>query len=102
VGYGLSIASQNQQEDGDDVRHASRSSGLLRLEVSQARISQSGLKTGRDTAWMVHVPSSQRSCEDEAEDRQVDATGCIRLFYLNFVIFIVLGPRGNLVFWLGL
>jgi hypothetical protein len=29
------------------VGHASRSSGLLRLEASHARVSQSGLKTGR-------------------------------------------------------
>jgi hypothetical protein len=28
------------------VGHASRSSGLLRVEVSQARVSQSDLKTG--------------------------------------------------------
>jgi hypothetical protein len=28
------------------VGHASRSSGLLRMEVSRARVSQSGLKTG--------------------------------------------------------
>jgi hypothetical protein len=28
------------------VRHASRSSGLLRMEVSRDRVSQSGLKTG--------------------------------------------------------
>jgi hypothetical protein len=44
VGYGLSIAPQNQRE-GDDVGHALRSSGLLRVEASQARVSQSGLKT---------------------------------------------------------
>jgi hypothetical protein len=30
------------------VRHTSRSGGLLRLEGSHARVSQSGLKTGRD------------------------------------------------------
>jgi hypothetical protein len=28
------------------MRHASRSSGLLRMEASLARVSQSGLKTG--------------------------------------------------------
>jgi hypothetical protein len=44
VGYGLSIAPQNQWE-GDGVGHALRSSGLLRVEASQARVSQSGLKT---------------------------------------------------------
>jgi hypothetical protein len=39
VGYGLSVVPQNQQEDEDGVGHASRSSGLLRLEASRARVS---------------------------------------------------------------
>jgi hypothetical protein len=48
AGFGLLVAPQNQwREDG--VRHASRSGGLLRLEASHARISQSGLKTGEGT-----------------------------------------------------
>jgi hypothetical protein len=46
---------------------------------------------------MIHMESSWRSCEVEAEDGLVDAMGCIRVFYPNFAIFIVLGPRGNLV-----
>jgi hypothetical protein len=79
------------------VGHVSRSSGLLHLEVSQARVSWSSLKTGGVTVRMVHVPSSQRSCGDEAKDGRVDAMGCIRLFYPNFAIFIVLGHKGSLV-----
>jgi hypothetical protein len=51
---------------------------------------------------MVHVASSQSSHGDEAEYGRVDAMGCIKLFYPNFAILIVLDPRGNLVFWLGL
>jgi hypothetical protein len=51
---------------------------------------------------MVHVASSWRSRGDEAKGRWVDAIGRIGLFYPNFVVFIVLGPRGNLVFWLVL
>jgi hypothetical protein len=47
---------------------------------------------------MVHVASSQRSHVVEAEDGRVDETGCIRLFYPNFAVFIILGPRGILVF----
>jgi hypothetical protein len=35
---GLSVALQNRREE-DCVRHASRSSGLLHLEVSRARVS---------------------------------------------------------------
>jgi hypothetical protein len=46
VGFGLSVAPQNQwREIG--AGHASRSSGLLRVEASLARVFQSGLKTGR-------------------------------------------------------
>jgi hypothetical protein len=46
---------------------------------------------------MVRVASSWRSRGTEAEDGWVGATGCIRLFYHNFVVFSVLGPRGSLV-----
>jgi hypothetical protein len=97
VGYGLSVVQQNRQEDEDGAGHASRSSGLLRLETSQARVSQSNLKTSRGAAWMVHVESSWMSRGDEAEDRLVNAMGCIRLFYPNFVISGVLGNKGSLV-----
>jgi hypothetical protein len=46
VGFGLSVASQNRRREVGVV-HVSRSSGLLRVEASLVRISQSGLKTGR-------------------------------------------------------
>jgi hypothetical protein len=45
---------------------------------------------------MVHVASSRRSCGDEAKDGRINATGCIRLFYPNFTIFVVLGHNGSL------
>jgi hypothetical protein len=44
AGYGLLVASKNRWE-GDDVGHTSRSSGLLHVKISQARVSQSDLKT---------------------------------------------------------
>jgi hypothetical protein len=47
AGYGLSVPPQNRWE-GDGVGHMSRSSGLLRVEVSRTRVSQSALKTGGD------------------------------------------------------
>jgi hypothetical protein len=97
VGYGLSVAPQNQWEDEEGVGHASKSSGLLRLEMSRARVSQSSLKTGGGVTWMVHVASSQRLRGDEAEDGRVDVTCRIRLFYPNFIIFIVLGHKSSLV-----
>jgi hypothetical protein len=40
----LSVAPQNRRRE-DNVGHASRSDGLLRLEASCARISQSDIKT---------------------------------------------------------
>jgi hypothetical protein len=41
----LSVAPQKQRREVG-VGHTSRSSGLLRVETSLARVSQSGLKTG--------------------------------------------------------
>jgi hypothetical protein len=46
AGYGLSVVTQNRQEDEDSVRQALRSTVLLRVEASQATIFQSVLKTG--------------------------------------------------------
>jgi hypothetical protein len=43
--FGLSVAPQNRQRE-DGAGHTSRSDGLLRLEASRVRVSQSGLKTG--------------------------------------------------------
>jgi hypothetical protein len=68
VDYDLSIVPPNRQEDEDDTGHASRSSGLLRLEASQTRVYQSSLKTGGGMAQMVHMASSQRLRGDEAKD----------------------------------
>jgi hypothetical protein len=98
---GLSVAPQNQWEE-DGMGHASRSSGLLHREASRARIFQFDSKLVEERWWVVHVASSWKSREDEVKDGWVDVTGCIRLVYPNFAIFIVLAPRGILVFWLGL
>jgi hypothetical protein len=46
VGFGLSVARQNRRREVG-VGHASRYIGLLRMEASRARVSQSGIKTGR-------------------------------------------------------
>jgi hypothetical protein len=45
VGFGLSVAPQNRWREVS-AGHASRSSGLLHMEASLARVSQSVLKTG--------------------------------------------------------
>jgi hypothetical protein len=97
VGYGLSVAPQNRWEDENGAGHTSRSSGLLRLEASWARVSQSSLKIERGMAQMVHVASSWRSQGDEAEDGWVNVMSCIRVFYPNFTVFIILGHKCTLV-----
>jgi hypothetical protein len=45
VGLGLSVVPQNQRREVG-AGHVSRSSSLLGVESSLARVSQSGLKTG--------------------------------------------------------
>jgi hypothetical protein len=45
MGFGLLVVPQNRQREVI-AGHASRSSGLLHVEASLARVSQSGLKTG--------------------------------------------------------
>jgi hypothetical protein len=47
---------------------------------------------------VVHVTASWRSREDEAEDRRIDAMGCIGFFYPYYAIFIVLDTMSILVF----
>jgi hypothetical protein len=44
VGFGLSVAPQNRWREVN-MGHPLKSSGLLRVETSLARVSQSGLKT---------------------------------------------------------
>jgi hypothetical protein len=46
VGFGLSVAPQNQRKEVG-TGHMLRSSGLLHVEASLTRVFQSGLKTGR-------------------------------------------------------
>jgi hypothetical protein len=47
---------------------------------------------------VVHVAPSRRLRRDEAEDGRVNAMGCVRPFYLTFIVFIVLVPMGIVVF----
>jgi hypothetical protein len=84
------------------VGHTSRSSGLLCVEASRARVSQFPSKLAEARRWDVHVAPSRRSHEDQVEDGRLDVTGCVRLCYPYFAVFIVLDTRGILVFCLGL
>jgi hypothetical protein len=77
--------------------HASRSGSLLRLEASHARVSLSGLKTGGGAMMSGYI--EWRLHRVKAKDEWIDAMGCIRPFYPIIIIFSVLGPRGNLVFY---
>jgi hypothetical protein len=81
--------------------HASKSSSLLLVKASQARVSRPVLKTSGGTAQMVHVTSSRRLRRDQVEDGRVDAMGYVGPCYPYFTVFIVLGPSGILVFYLG-
>jgi hypothetical protein len=98
------------------VGHASRSSSLLGVEASLAKISQSDLKTGGGCVGgklktdgsmrrvvhvapsrVVHVAPSRRLRRRQVEDGRVDATGCVGPCYPTFAVFNVLGPRGIVV-----
>jgi hypothetical protein len=46
TGFGLSVVPQNRQSEVN-AGHASRSSGLLHMKASLARVFQSGLKIAR-------------------------------------------------------
>jgi hypothetical protein len=48
AGFNLLVASQNRRREVD-AGYASRFSGLLHVEASQVRVSQSDLKTGGGT-----------------------------------------------------
>jgi hypothetical protein len=79
------------------VGHALRSSCLLHMETSWARVSQSGLKTSRGATAGVHMPPLRRLRRSQVEDGRVDVTGCVRPCYPCFAVFFLLGPRGIVV-----
>jgi hypothetical protein len=81
----------------DSVGHASRSSGLLCVEASLARVSQCSLKTGGDATVGGARDISQRWRWSQVEDGWVDVTGCTGPFYPTFAVFNVLGTRGIIV-----
>jgi hypothetical protein len=87
------------------VGHTLRSSSLLGVEASLARVSQSSLKTDGGATRVVHVAPSWRLRRRQAEAGRVNATGCVRPCYPCFAVFLLLGPRGVVVilaFCLGL
>jgi hypothetical protein len=103
VDYSLSVAPQNRREDENGEENTLRSSGLLHLEASRARVSQSSLKTGGGVVWMVHVASSRRSHGSEATDGRFDGIGCgavkVGPNYTSLDTIFLLAHRGILVIW---
>jgi hypothetical protein len=79
------------------VEDASRSSGLLRLEVSRARVSQFDSTLAEALRWVVHMASSRSSHGDQVEDGRVDAMGYVGPFYLKIVVLYVLEHMGLLL-----
>jgi hypothetical protein len=67
TGYVLSVVAQNRRE-GIGAGHGSRSSGLLHVEASRAKVFQFALKLAKARRRVVHVASSWRLHRDEAED----------------------------------
>jgi hypothetical protein len=80
------------------VGRASRSSGLFHLKASRDRVFQSDVKTGGDATQVVNMAPSQRLCEDQVKDGQVNVTGYVEPCYPYFAVFDVLDPRGILIF----
>jgi hypothetical protein len=80
------------------VGHMSRSNGLLLLQASRARIFQFASKLAEERRRVLDMTSLRRPREDEVEDGHVHVMGCIKLFYLNFIAFVVQGPMGILIF----
>jgi hypothetical protein len=101
VGDGLWIAPQNRRVDEDGAGHASRSSGLLSVEASRARVSQFASKLAEARQWVVHVASSLRL--SRSSRRWTGRRDGLRQTLLSkIVVFYVLGPRGIFAFCLGL
>jgi hypothetical protein len=96
VNFDLSVVPQNRWREVG-VGHATRSSGLLDVEASLARVFQSGLKIWASKLRVVHVAPSQRLRRRQVEDGRVDTMGCVRPCHPTFAVFNVLGHRGIIV-----
>jgi hypothetical protein len=88
----LSVVLENRRE-GDGVGQTLRSSGLLHVEASLTS------RLAKVRRQVVHVAPSWRLRRVQAEDRRVDAIGCIGPFYPRIIVFYVLGPRGIVVIY---
>jgi hypothetical protein len=94
---GLSVAPQNRRREVN-AGHASRSSGLLHVEASLARVFQSGLKADGGVTRVVYVTLSWRLRQGQVEDGRVDVMSCIGPCYSCFAIFIILDSKDIVIF----
>jgi hypothetical protein len=86
VGFGLSVAPQNRRRKVD-AGHTSKSSGLLHVEASLARVSQSGLKTGGGATVDGACGTIVEVASGQVKNGRVNATGCVGPYYPNFAVF---------------
>jgi hypothetical protein len=92
----LSVAPQNQRREVG-VGHASRSSGLLHVEASLVRVSQSVLNTGRG-ATAGGARGTMAEVASEASWRWTGRCDGLHQTLLPYLCcFSVLGPRGIVV-----
>jgi hypothetical protein len=82
--------------------YVSRSSDLLCLEASRARVSQFCLKLAEERRLVVHAASLRRSRGSEAKDNRFDGIGCgvvkVGSNYPSLDAIFLLTHRGILVF----
>jgi hypothetical protein len=92
VGDGLSVAPQNRWED--DTARGTHQDPAASFTRKQVRIGFSSLasRLAEVQPWVVDVAPSWRLRRDQVEDRRVDATCCIGLFYPKIIVLYVLGP----------
>jgi hypothetical protein len=77
--------------------HASRSSSLIRVKESLARVSQSDLKLAETRQWVVHVAPSRGLRQRQVKDGRINAMGCVGSCYPSFTVFNVLDHRNIVV-----
>jgi hypothetical protein len=80
------------------VGHMLRSSGLLHVEASQARVFQSASRLAEARQRVMHVTPSQRLCRVQVEDGWINVTDCVGPCYPCFAIFFLLGHMNIVVF----
>jgi hypothetical protein len=68
----------------------SGSSGLFYVEESLTRVSQSGLKTGRDATMSDACGTIVEVVSEASLDERIDTMGCIGHCYTTFAVFNVL------------